>query len=388
MWGEDMNDDTKKLIVIAVAFFLAGSILGMDYNNYQGELNQEYKSYLAEYEPTCVTSEEVRYAIHETLKARGCNDEGCYVQTDTSDCRLTQGFFIDVLRELDGKFLVEVIWNEPKDFDQWKHDNSKLYWADLVKRLRVVAVSADECNNFSLYEVGDEYRGYTDTYMPYLSSYMEFCKFFTQTENIRMLVLDDSYRREYTDVNESQIIGRQFNAGRGVSAVYHTEYGAMLKVSRCGCNNEYKYIQPVFVVHHEDYLEFYKILESVYNISTQIKEPPQDIPTVLEVNITTPDAPILNPCDAYINNSNWKCEYNESTGHIWITAVGWCNNCEGEGCEPEELPEPPKITELGDEWEDVNESIFEMYPIHNSPTIYTMDYPKERKYFNPWWVSQ
>lgn len=353
-----MNTKTQKAIVIAVAFFLVGTILNIDYAMWNEETHNEYQRYMQN-----IIEGNISVAIPVTKEQ-----------------------FEEYARE-EGNYTFYYL-RVGKSFEEWKHDNGKSYWTDLTKRLRVVAVSADECNNFSLYEVGDEYRGYTDTYMPYLSSYMEFCKFFTQTENIRMLVLDDSYRREYTDVNESQIIGRQFNAGRGVSAVYHTEYGAMLKVSRCGCNNEYKYIQPVFVVHHEDYLEFYKILESVYNISTQIKEPPQDIPTVLEVNITTPDAPILNPCDAYINNSNWKCEYNESTGHIWITAVGWCNNCEGEGCEPEELPEPPKITELGDEWEDVNESIFEMYPIHNSPTIYTMDYPKERKYFNPWWVSQ
>jgi hypothetical protein len=381
-----MNIVKVSILVFLLSFLFVGSVY--DYGMYQKNLKDEYSIFESEREVQITT-----YALEhdECVKEWKSNHTGeptDYWLWMPMTVRYTINNVDVVGRVMDDEYGCS-IWKIPTvSFEEWKESAKKSYWTDLTKRLRVIAVSADECNNFSLYEVGDEYRGYTDTYMPYLSSYMEFCKFFTQTENIRMLVLDDSYRREYTDVNESQIIGRQFNAGRGVSAVYHTEYGAMLKVSRCGCNNEYKYIQPVFVVHHEDYLEFYKILESVYNISTQIKEPPQDIPTVLEVNITTPDAPILNPCDAYINNSNWKCEYNESTGHIWITAVGWCNNCEGEGCEPEELPEPPKITELGDEWEDVNESIFEMYPIHNSPTIYTMDYPKERKYFNPWWVSQ
>jgi hypothetical protein len=76
----------------------------------------------------------------------------------------------------------------------------------------------------------------------------------------------------------------------------------------------------------------------------------------------------INPCQEYTNSSKWKCEYNESTGHMWITMVGWCNDCEGEGC----MPEEPKLTELDDNWTEVDESIFEMYPIHNPPTIYVM----------------
>ena len=99
------------------------------------------------------------------------------------------------------------------------------------------------------------------------------------------------------------------------------------------------------------------------------------------------------------NASGWDCWFYPEEDRTWCVYTCYCgcgdSNCEGdpeynEGCTPEE----PKLTGLTGKWEmvdeystelnvsigevnisdwsEVDESIFEMYPIHNPPTIYVM----------------
>jgi len=95
-----MNDSKKMAIIIAVVFFLAGTVLNIDYAMWNEETYKEYQ----ESEPY------ICWSLH----------------SDTNNC------------PEDMRMQIE--------YNDWKFYNGKSYWKDLAKRLSVLEVSADDTN--------------------------------------------------------------------------------------------------------------------------------------------------------------------------------------------------------------------------------------------------
>jgi hypothetical protein len=256
-------------------------------------------------------------------------------------------------------------------FSEWKQVNGKSYWKDLAKRLSVLEVSAEDkcgCDYCpTITEREAQNLGYRAIYILSANSYEDFCKFFNKNEYVRWKVVDDWWVDEFKDVDETKIIGRSFEVGYEKTAVYSTEHGAMLRYNKCGCKNEYKYILPVFALVPNQQLYTHEREVEEYNQNhPEITPPEEECPTELEVNISRTE--VLNPKFTWANCTPEEIEEihraldSVKDDH---TEINWGENSSG-------YQEEPKLTELDGNWSEVDESIFEMYPIHNPPTIYVM----------------
>lgn len=237
-------------------------------------------------------------------------------------------------------------------YEDWKRFNDKSYWTDLTKRLRVVAVSAygepaDINQSFEDYlkwieeheksrdtpilltlddmwamaqsksTYKEEVNGTTYYYIRLTREQMEYIKTHPEDFNVSWyyatLPLEEPKITSVTNTTEDDLV-YNVDGGVGIELSYPFYRG--------------KYVGNNAQIDRESDEEFTGEVEEEY-------------PTVLEVNITPQDAPIINPCNDW-NYTNWDCDYNESTGRVWFSYHCYCgcgeSNCSGdpEGCEPEE----------------------------------------------------
>jgi hypothetical protein len=327
-----------SILVFLLSSLFVGSVY--DYGMYHTGLKGEYSTFLTEREAKITA-----YALEhdECVKEWKSNHTGeptDYWLWGPLPVRYTINNVDVVGRVMDDEYRCS-IWKIPTvSFEEWKELAEKSYWNDLtkrlgglVKRLRVVAVSAygepadinqsfeDYLKWIEEYEKSrdtpilltlddmwamaqskstykEEVNGTTYYYIRLTREQMEYIKTHPEDFNVSWyyatLPLEEPKITSVTNTTEDDLV-YNVDGGVGIELSYPFYRG--------------KYVGNNAQIDRESDEEFTGEVEEEY-------------PTILEVNITTPDA--------------------------------------------------PKITELGEDWEDVNESIFEMYPIHNPPTIYVM----------------
>jgi hypothetical protein len=102
-----MNDSKKMAIILAVAFFLAGTMLNIDYARWNEETHNEYQGYMQNIMEGNIS---VTIPVTKEQFEEYAREEGNYT------------FYY---------------FRVGKSFEEWKQTNGKSYWKDLAGRLSV-----------------------------------------------------------------------------------------------------------------------------------------------------------------------------------------------------------------------------------------------------------